>query len=105
MINENFINRVIQVLVEMRLDEGIVKRKNKAKKREWMASNAPTDIKVQQGRKYYYPGVTPERSAESNKEYRKRKAADIRLKKKHGPKAGFDDYKYLKMQDTRPKLP
>ena len=32
MINENFISRVIQVLVEMRLDEGIVKARNKARK-------------------------------------------------------------------------
>ena len=32
MINENFINRVIQVLVEMRLDEGIVNARNKARK-------------------------------------------------------------------------
>ena len=106
MINENFINRVIQVLVEMRLDEGIVIARNKALKRKIMARHAPEDDVVQLGRKHYPKGQTPEKVAADNKEYRRLKANQMTMKKKYGPNGtvGTDD-SFYKRKEIKPKLP
>ena len=59
MIHENFINRVIQALVEMRLDEGIVKRTNKAKKNKEIS-------KIGYRRQRNYANMYKKDSPESN---------------------------------------
>lgn len=82
MINENFITKVIQVLLEMRLDEGFVKRRNKAKAREKIKTMAEKHPSVDTDAKQVRSGRLNRPQKSNVKDSFMNKAADYRIKAK-----------------------